>query len=462
MKKILFILYTCCILSFPVSAQQIPSFKANDRIVFLGNSITEGGHYHSYIWLYYMTHFPNLPLRMYNGGIGGDCVSHMVYRFDSDIKIKKPTYLICSFGMNDSGFDGYNKPGYDKYANQQVEYAHTELEKLQRQILADKKIKSVVLLGSPPYDENVKLKGVEALHGKNETIKRIIEMQAEVAQKRGWGFVNFNTVMCGLNKQIQLSDSTATFCGGDRIHPDKDGHMVMAYLFLKAQGLAGQEIASFQINATNRKAMEERNCRISHIKNENDTISFRYLSRSLPFPIDTIPRWGTKGTARDAIRQIPFMQEMNQEIMKVTDLHGIFRVTIDGIEIGCWSGDELSKGVNLAEITCTPQYQQSLSIMYLNEERCAIEKRLRQYMAMQYVFFKHRGLLFADNKAALDAAKAERESHYLVKYLYTNYTQAMFPQIREAWQAEIAQLITQIYKINKPLTRLIKIERIKE
>ncbi|MCS2968977.1 hypothetical protein NXW94_30385 [Bacteroides ovatus] len=45
---------------------------------------------------------------------------------------------------------------------------------------------------------------------------------------------------------------------------------------------------------------------------------------------------------------------MNQEIMKVTDLHGIFRVTIDGIEIGCWSGDELSKGVNLAEITCTP------------------------------------------------------------------------------------------------------------
>ena len=236
MKKILFILYTCCILSFPVSAQQIPSFKANDRIVFLGNSITEGGHYHSYIWLYYMTHFPNLPLRMYNGGIGGDCVSHMVYRFDSDIKIKKPTYLICSFGMNDSGFDGYNKPGYDKYANQQVEYAHTEFEKLQRQILADKKIKSVVLLGSPPYDENVKLKGVEALHGKNETIKRIIEMQAEVAQKRGWGFVNFNTVMCGLNKQIQLSDSTATFCGGDRIHPDKDGHMVMAYLFLPLTG----------------------------------------------------------------------------------------------------------------------------------------------------------------------------------------------------------------------------------
>ena len=111
MKKILFILYTCCILLFPVSAQQIPSFKANDRIVFLGNSITEGGHYHSYIWLYYMTHFPELPLRIYNGGIGGDCASHMVFRFDSDIKIKKPTYLVCSFGMNDSGYVGYEEGG---------------------------------------------------------------------------------------------------------------------------------------------------------------------------------------------------------------------------------------------------------------------------------------------------------------------------------------------------------------
>lgn len=66
---------------------------------------------------------------------------------DSDIKIKKPTYLVCSFGMNDSGYDGYNKPGYDKYANKQVEYANTEFGKLQQQILADKKIKNVVLFG---------------------------------------------------------------------------------------------------------------------------------------------------------------------------------------------------------------------------------------------------------------------------------------------------------------------------
>lgn len=462
MKKAFLIICTFCFLLFPARAQQIPSFKPNDRIVFLGNSITEGGHYHSYIWLYYMTHFPKLPLRLYNGGIGGDCVSQLSFRFDTDIKVKKPTYLICSFGMNDSGYDGYNKSGHEEYATKQVNHARSDFETLQQQILAERTIKNVVLLGSPPYDENAKLEGVEVLRGKNETIQRIIAMQAEVAAHRNWGFVNFNPVLCELNRQVQASDSTATFSGGDRIHPDKDGHMVMAYQFLKAQGLAGKEVAYFHVKATDKKVLNERNCHISHLKQVQNTLSFDYLARSLPYPIDTIPRWGTQGTASDAISLIPFMQEMNQEVMKVTGLKGCYQVSIDGIPIGRWEGEDLGKGINLAEITFTPQYQQSLSILYLNEERCAIEKRLRQYMAMQYVFFKSRGLLFADNKAAIDAARAERESHYLVKYLYSNYTQAMLPQVRKVWEAEMYQLISEIYKINQPLTRSIKIERIKE
>ena len=33
----------------------IPRFEEGERVVFVGNSITHGGHYHSFIWLYYMT-----------------------------------------------------------------------------------------------------------------------------------------------------------------------------------------------------------------------------------------------------------------------------------------------------------------------------------------------------------------------------------------------------------------------
>lgn len=36
-----------------MQSQSIPVFKEGERVAFVGNSITCGGHYHSYIWLYY-------------------------------------------------------------------------------------------------------------------------------------------------------------------------------------------------------------------------------------------------------------------------------------------------------------------------------------------------------------------------------------------------------------------------
>lgn len=53
-------------------AQQVAPFRSGDRVAFVGNSITDGGHYHSYIWLYYMTRFPEMRMQMFNCGVGGD------------------------------------------------------------------------------------------------------------------------------------------------------------------------------------------------------------------------------------------------------------------------------------------------------------------------------------------------------------------------------------------------------
>ena len=46
-------------------------FKRGDRIVFLGDSITEQYQYSSYIELYLTTRFPNWNLTFINAGIGG-------------------------------------------------------------------------------------------------------------------------------------------------------------------------------------------------------------------------------------------------------------------------------------------------------------------------------------------------------------------------------------------------------
>ena len=86
----------------------IPRFEEGERVVFVGNSITHGGHYHSFIWLYYMTRFPNMPIRIFNGGIGGDTAYDMNKRLDGDIFSKNPTVLMVTFGMNDSGYYEFN------------------------------------------------------------------------------------------------------------------------------------------------------------------------------------------------------------------------------------------------------------------------------------------------------------------------------------------------------------------
>ena len=101
--RILFLSLMPCICTF-VQAQGIAPFRKGDRVAFVGNSITDGGHYHSYIWLYYMTHFPRMRLWMANCGVGGDTAKEILARFDDDVLAKEPTVLTFTFGMNDTGY----------------------------------------------------------------------------------------------------------------------------------------------------------------------------------------------------------------------------------------------------------------------------------------------------------------------------------------------------------------------
>src|SRR6266436_3587198 len=101
MKRKLVLIYLCIISSLFSFAQKSPApFVNGDRVVFAGNSITENGFYETYIWLYYITHFPERKITVYNGGIGGDVARQIYIRLDSDLLAKKPTVLSVTFGMN--------------------------------------------------------------------------------------------------------------------------------------------------------------------------------------------------------------------------------------------------------------------------------------------------------------------------------------------------------------------------
>ena len=384
----------------------IPRFEEGERVVFVGNSITHGGHYHSFIWLYYMTRFPDKPITIMNAGIGGESAWDMKDRLDYDVFNRKPTYVTLTFGMNDTGYDIYMKDDAKELLEQRIAKSLESYREIEERLLAKNKIKKV-LIGGSPYDETSRFNNF-ILHNKNNAILKIIDAQRTSAKKNGWGFVDFNQPMREISRKEQEADSTFTFCRIDRIHPDNDGQMVMAYLFLKAQGLAGDEVSSVSIDAYHSSVITHKNCKISKLKKNGADLTFDYLAYALPYPLDSISRsgWGNKRSQRDAMQLVPFMEEFNQERFQVTNLEkGMYRLTIDNQFIDNLSSEKLANGVNLADYPNTPQYQQAAKIMYLNEERFEVEKRFREYLWTEYSFLKKEGLLFADDQKAIDKLK---------------------------------------------------------
>lgn len=460
MKKIIVLVASICLIWNTAFAQTVKPFEEGERAVFLGNSITDGGHYHSYIWLYYMTRFPNMNLRIFNGGIGGDTAFDMDKRLDGDIFNLNPTALMVTFGMNDSGYFEYNGDKPKEFGEQKYQESIKNYQQMEKRF-KELPHTRIVMVGTSPYDETAQLKENNPFKTKNETISRIVEYQRESAAKNGWEFTDLNAPMVALNQQYQKKDPAFTLCGSDRIHPDNDGHMVMAYLFLKAQGFAGKEVANVEINADKKQTVKSDNCTVSNIKKIGKDLSFDYLAEALPYPLDTIARgWGQKKSQAEATKVVPFMEEMNREILKVTGLKGQYKLLIDDEEIGVWSANDLAEGINLAAESKTPQYQQALTVMHLNEYRWEIERSFREFAWTQFSFFQQKGLLFANNRKAIEVMDENVDKNAWLKGHRDSYTRMMYDAVREARQQEMEVLISKIYEINKPVIRKIVLRKI--
>lgn len=452
----------CLGIALQTQAQTTPPFKTGDRIVFTGNSITDGGHYHSYIWLYYLTHFPDRRIDVFNAGIGGDVAQQMYERLESDVFVHKPNIVTLTFGMNDTGYQNLKGAKADSVYKAKVASSLASFKLIEDKLKQHPEARKI-MIASSPYDETSKMKGT-AFIGKNTAMLKIADDQKRAATENKWNFLDFNNPMVEIAKRQQLRDSAFSFANGDRIHPTNDGQMVMAYLFLKAQGLADKVVAKVVVNAVSKKAETVENCAVTNLFIAPSTIKFDYLAKSLPYPMDTIPTgWGNpKRSQHDALNVIPFTDEYNRELLQIRRLKGEkYTLKIDGKLIGNFTAADLEKGINLATIKITPQHQQAMAVMHINEERWEIERRLREYYWVHYSILKPKGLLFNDSDATVDSLQKYARRDFFVGATLPTYRKARFKNVRDAWQKEIDLLTDQLYIINKPVTRRFEITEAK-
>lgn len=347
----------------------VPSFEDGDKVVFLGDSITHSRKWHRYIADYYMTHFPERSIQYINAGISGDTAPGSLKRLDRDVLRFHPTVVVILLGMNDITGTLYSADGASLSVLQQRQKALETYKTAMRQIVAriqTSGVGKVILLSPSPYDDTSTLPLPNQM-GKNQGLAQAGEFVRELAAQTHSYFVDFHGPITELIREQQAVDPMFSLSPLDRIHPGEPGNLLMAWLFLRAQGAKGVDTIHFAANAR----PECIGCSITNFAQAGEGWQFEITEQSLPTPFDV--------GARPALRWRPIEKELNAEVLRVDGVEpgNSYSVSIDGAAVGNYSAEALQTGVDLGDDALTPQYRQAESVVALDEQWRALAKSLR-------------------------------------------------------------------------------------
>lgn len=224
-----------------------------DFVAVIGDSITEQRQYSVFIENYLLMCQPAARLRVMQFGWGGETAGGFKGRMANDTLPFKPTVATTCYGMNDGGYRPFDENQQGKaYRSNQTAIVQ-ELKKAGVRL---------IVVGSPgavdtdffrrdPKDPGVAPKMAEMY---NATLARLRDIAREVAEAEGVAFANvFNAMFDAMPKAKAKYGTGYHVCGGDGFHPGANGHLLMAYAFLKALGCDG-EIGTITVDLAANKA----------------------------------------------------------------------------------------------------------------------------------------------------------------------------------------------------------------
>lgn len=343
----------------PVAAQDKPFFfKPNDRVVFLGDSITEQYQYSTYIELYLTTRFPTGNMTFINAGIGGDTANGGAGRFQSHVLDEKPTAVTINFGMNDGGYGKFN-PAANKVF----------VEKTEAMLKMAKDAGVRVAVCSPnAVDPRNKSNGAEYV----ETQKQFYAPLKEVAAKYGFPFADQYAVTRAAQEKMKADDPAAKKAVPyyDGFHTSPPGGLLMAHAIL-TQLNAPALVSNVTIDAANPDATTASNCTVGKVVATPKSVTFTRTDAALPMPIQN--DW------RSMLPYTNQLKDLNYYGLTVKGLAGgndaKFDVTIDGKVVGTFTGAELAAGVNLGNAATGPLFEQGNAVFQAIQKKNDLVKQ---------------------------------------------------------------------------------------
>jgi len=273
--------------------------RRGDRIVFLGDSITEQQLYTNYVESYLATRFPELDLSFFNAGWGGDTAPGGVARLERDVLPLRPTVVTVCYGMNDGRYTVPTDEIRDTFA----QGLRTLVARLREANCR------VVLLTPGIVDEGVNPALAQVSYNRNG-LRRLADEVLALAKTEGLPVSDLHALMADVDARAKAAD--ASFCMvPDAVHPDPAGHLVMAFGLLRALGVPARR-QSLSIDLATRAVTA------------SEGLSARRLARDphgfgLELRLDRLPFF-VEPAARKVLPFLPFQETYNELRLRVTGL----------------------------------------------------------------------------------------------------------------------------------------------
>jgi lysophospholipase L1-like esterase len=209
--------------------------QPNSKLVMIGDSITDcdrarpvgeggldalGNGYVSLVDGLLRASWPTHPIRVVNMGVAGNTVRDLKARWSTDVLELHPDWLSVMIGINDV-WGQFGSPFQQDKHIQPEEFERT-LDELLR--LTIPRLKGLVLM-TPYFIEPSRADAMRKMMDRYGAIVR------QLAEKYKAHFVD---TQAAFDQALEHVHPMAL--AGDRIHPNRTGHMILARAFLQAVG----------------------------------------------------------------------------------------------------------------------------------------------------------------------------------------------------------------------------------
>ncbi|MEK0446239.1 MAG: hypothetical protein RLZZ399_1560 [Verrucomicrobiota bacterium] len=377
MKTKTLIYSALCLVSVWCSAAENASLLPKDaRLAIVGDSITEQKLYSKYIETYLLTAGGRPDVRVFQFGWGGERAEGFERRLQNDLAAFHPNTVTLCYGMNDGGYRPYEETIGKRYE---------ESMRLVLKKLTEEKIR--VLVGTPgavdskyfskPFPGNV-----NSAESYNESLAKLGEHGKKLAVEFQGAFADVHTPMMeAMAKAKAAYGEDYDVCGKDGVHPSANGHLVMAYAFLKGLGCDGN-VGEIVVDGSGKTTVTPGHKVLSSGGGVVELESERY-----PFCFD--PEAKAPNSTRSILPHIPFNQDLNRLTLKVLQLSQPKAKVQWGTETREFTKEQLEAGINLAaEFSKTPFDKAFFEVMNAVAEKQAYETVIVKGLISQFRSFQ--------------------------------------------------------------------------